>query len=156
MLDVACGTGTVTRRLLTEIKGEIDLVLLDSSANMLERCRDIPAKRINACMTNLPFDSDDFDLVTCAWGIEVLNDPEPALKEFVRVTRSGGHVCLVFCADRPSRSLVGRALRQHVAHSGRGRFLDYTGLKAFAVTAGARHVQTLHCTGPAAAMIIHV
>ncbi|MEM9795504.1 MAG: methyltransferase domain-containing protein [Pseudomonadota bacterium] len=156
MLDAACGKGTVARRLLAGIAGRIDLVLLDAAPRMLAECHDIPARRITACMTDLPFGPNQFDLVTCAWGIEVLDDPRPALREFIRVTRPAGHVCIVFCADRPAQSFVGRALRRHISRSGRGRFLDHEMLREFAIATGARHVQTLHCTGPAAAMIVHV
>ncbi|MEM9342571.1 MAG: methyltransferase domain-containing protein [Pseudomonadota bacterium] len=156
MLDVACGRGTVARRLLKEAAGQVDLTLLDASHRMLAACRDIPARRVVGCMTDLPFASNQFDLVTCAWGIEVLDDPQPALREFMRVTRPAGQICLVFCADRPARSLIGRALRRHVSRSGRGQFIDHAWLREVARTAGARHVQTLHCTGPAAAMIVHV
>ena len=85
-----------------------------------------------------------------------LDDPIPALREFIRVTRPTGHICLVFCANRPAQSLIGRALRRHIARSGRGRFLDHAWLAQVARTAGARHVQTLHSNGPAAALIIHV
>lgn len=156
MLDVACGTGAVARRLLKGSNGNFDLVLLDASQRMLSSCRDIPAKRLIGCMKDLPLKTDSFDLLTCAWGIETLTDPGPALTEFVRVTRSGGHVCLVFCADRPSRSLIGRALRHKVTYSGRGTFLSHTKMRDFAEAAGVRRVQTLHCTGPAAAMILHI
>ena len=156
MLDAACGTGTVARRLLAGTAGDIDLVLLDASTAMLDKCRDISAECVAGCMTDLPFDMDAFDLVTCAWGIEVLKDPRPALREFLRVTRPKGHICLVFCADRPARSMLGRVYRNHVSMSGRGRFLDHARLKEFAIAAGARHVQVLNCSGPAAAMIIHV
>ncbi len=156
MLDVACGTGTVARRLLKNTDNNLNLVLLDSSQNMLDCCRDIPAQHVLGCMKDLPFSDDSFDLLTCAWGIETLRDPFPALSEFVRVTRPGGHVCLVFCADRPPRSIVDRALRQRIIYSGRGSFLAPTTLRAVAELAGARHVQMLHCSGSAAAMILHV
>lgn len=156
MLDVACGTGTVARRLLEGADGDIDLVLLDASRRMLGQCRDIPAKCLTGCMSNIPFEADSFDLLCCAWGIETLADPRPALREFVRVTRPGGHICLVFCADRPSRSIVARAFRHIVTQSGRGTFLSHSRLRDHARTAGARHVQILHCTGPAAAMILHI
>ena len=156
MLDAACGTGSVARRLLAATDGRVDLVLLDASPNMLASCRDVPARRIAGCMTEVPFADGHFDLVTCAWGIEVLEDPKRAVQEFIRVTRPGGHICLVFCADRPAHSLFGRALRNHVHLTRRGQFLDHVTLKAEAVETGARHVQILHCTGPAAAMIIHV
>ncbi|WP_367278309.1 class I SAM-dependent methyltransferase [uncultured Roseobacter sp.] len=116
----------------------------------------MPAKRVVGCVTNLPFDVDTFDLVTCAWGLEVVNDPTNALRELVRVTRPRGHICTVFCADRPSRSLVGRTLRAQVSLSGRGRFLDDAMLKSRALDAGVQRFQSLNCSGPAAAMIIRV
>ena len=156
MLDVACGTGMVARRLIREVAGEIDLVLQDASPRMLAKCRDIPAMRLTGCMKELPFGSGSFDLLTCAWGIETLADPRPALAEFVRVTRTGGKVCLVFCADRPSQTLIGRALRHRVSRSGRGNFLSHGQLRSSAMEAGACHVQALHCTGPAAALILHL
>lgn len=156
MIDVACGTGTVARRLLRNAGGRIDLTLLDASPAMLRTCHDIPATRVNARMQCLPFCNDSFDLLTCAWGIETLHDPRPALAEFVRATRPGGHVCLVFCADRPAQSFVGQALRRHIALSGRGRFLDHDTIGKLCTLAGAAKVQILHSTGPAAAMILHV
>ncbi len=156
LLDVACGTGTVARRLIRETIGEIDLVLLDASPRMLAKCGDIRARRVLGCMKNLPFDDNAFDVLTCAWGIETLTDPRPALAEFIRVTRTGGQICLVFCADRPAQSLIGRALRHNITVTGRGHFLRHDRLRILATAAGARHVQTLHCAGPAAAMILHI
>lgn len=155
-MDVACGTGTMARRLLKGAGGEIELVLLDASEAMLDMCRDIQAERVIGCMKNLPFDTDSFDLLTCAWGIETLSDPQPALAEFVRVTRPGGHICMVYCSDRPAQSVVGMALSHHIATTGRGRFLNHETLCELAWRAGARNIQTLQCNGPAAAMIIHV
>lgn len=156
VMDAACGTGTVARRLLRNVGGTVELVLLDNSTKVLDRCADISADRVHGCMTNLPFTADQFDLVTCAWGIETLDDPGSALTEFVRVTRHGGHVCLVFCADRPARSIFGAACRHRITASGRGRFLDNQAMHKMARMAGAKYIQTLHCTGPAAAMILHV
>lgn len=156
MLDAACGTGTVARRLLKGLDGGFDLVLLDTSKRMLNCCADLPAQRVTGCMTDLPFPNNSFDLVTCSWGIETLDDPYPALSEFVRVTRSGGHVCIVFCAARPPRSLADRALRHRVVHSGRGSFLIHDHVRDLAKAAGARRIQSLHCSGSAAAMILHV
>ena len=156
LLDAACGTGTVARRVLRGVDGDIDLILLDASEQMLNHCQDIPAARVQGCMQDLPFDDDYVDILTCAWGIETLTDPRPALAEFVRVTRPGGHICLVFCADRPSQSIIARILRRNVAKSGRGAFLCHQSMKRLAKEAGARKVQMLHCSGPAAAMILHV
>jgi len=156
MLDAACGTGTVARRLLKSLDGNIDLVLLDQAIRMPSCCADIPAHRVTGCIKDIPFPDDSFDVLTCAWGIETLVNPFPALSEFVRVTRSGGHVCIVFCADRPPRSIADRALRHRIVHSGRGTFLVHNHVRDLAKTAGAHRVQSLHCSGSAAAMILHV
>ena len=156
VLDVACGTGVMARRLLRGAQGAIGMVLLDASAQMLKTCSDIPAQRVQGCMTRLPFDANRFDLLTCAWGLETQDDPQTALNEFVRVTRPGGHICLVFCADRPARSILGTALRHRISATGRGRFLDHTAIRAQGLRAGATTVRVLHCTGPAAAMILSV
>lgn len=156
LIDVACGTGTVARRLLQNTGGEIELLLLDACDAMLDQCRDLPADRIRANMQDLPFAADRFDLLTCAWGIETLPDPRPALAEFVRVTRPGGHVCLVFCADRQTPSVVGKALRHHIVSTGRGQFLNHDRMRRICRDAGATKVQTLHCNGPAAALILHI
>lgn len=156
VLDAACGTGTVARRLLKSLDGSIDLVLLDTSKSMLSRCADLPAQRVTGCMKDLPFPDNSFDLLTCSWGIETLDDPYPALSEFVRVTRSGGHVCIAFCADRTPRSIADRALRHRIVQSGRGSFLVHDQVRDLAEAAGAHRVQSLHCSGSAAAMILHV
>ncbi|WP_424944395.1 methyltransferase domain-containing protein [Aliiroseovarius crassostreae] len=156
VLDVACGTGKVSRRLLRRTAGDVQLVLLDNSEKMLRSCKDIPARRVLGCMMDLPFQSDQFDLLTCAWGVETVERPDLALAEFTRVTRPGGHICLAFCADRPAQSLMGSALRYCVSRRGRGRFLNHENLRDLALDVGARSVQTLTCSGPAAAMILHI
>ncbi|WP_282077266.1 methyltransferase domain-containing protein [Epibacterium ulvae] len=156
LLDVACGTGTVARRLIKGLESRANLVLLDASQKMLDCCDDIPAQRVIGCMKNLPFRDDSFDLLTCAWGLETLDDPYPALSEFVRVTRCGGHVCIVFCADRQPRSIADRMLRHRISQTGRGSFLVDGKMRELAMTAGARRVQSLHCSGSAAAMILHI
>lgn len=156
VIDVACGTGTVARRLRKGAGGAFNLTLLDVSPAMLDHCSDIPATRVVGCMKTLPFPDNTFDLLTCAWGIETVDDPAKALAEFMRVTRPGGHICIVHCADRPAHSLLGRALRHRITTSGRGRFLSHDLLSRQAAMIGAKRIQTLHCTGPAAAMLVHV
>ncbi len=42
----------------------------------------------------LPYEDDSFDLIWCSQVIEHLKDPEFALNEFRRVTRSGGDIIL--------------------------------------------------------------
>lgn len=156
VLDAACGTGTVARRMMACVDGALDLTLLDASARMLARCRDIPAPRVRGRIEALPLEPQRFDLVTCAWGMETSAAPDVVLREFFRVTRPGGHICLVFCADRPCQSWIGYGLRQRIIMTGRGRFLDPAHTHGLATELGAKAVRPIHCSGPAAAMIIQV
>ena len=68
MLDAACGTGAVVRRLRAGVNGQVDLVLLDTSQRMLDKCRDIPAERVLGCMKSLPFDNGQFDFAHLCMG----------------------------------------------------------------------------------------
>lgn len=154
MLDVACGTGALARRLQSSAGGAFQLSLLDASHRMLERCQDITARRVLGRMEAMPFQSDSFDVVTCAWGLETVGNPSLALAEFLRVVRPGGAVCLVFCADRPARSIWNWFARQHVETTSRGRFLDCEEVLAMVRSLGAQSVQVLHSTGSAAALIV--
>lgn len=153
LLDAACGTGTVARRLLAGVDGSVELTLLDAEPGMLDLCSDLPARRLSGRIEAMPLPDDSFDLVTCAWGIETLDDPRPALGEFLRVARPGAAICIVFCAERPARSLWGEALRHSIEWRGLGRFLDGPLVMAAAATLGARDIRALHCTGPAAAVL---
>ncbi len=156
VLDVACGTGAVVRRLQSNLTGAIDLHLLDSSPRMLSKCADIAADKHCAKMEHMPFADDYFDLLTCAWGLETSETPQRAMSEFMRVLQPGGSLALVFCADRPARSPVALGLKRGIQWSGRGTFLDPKHVRKSAEELGCRQVQTLHCSGPAAALLIHL
>lgn len=156
MLDAACGTGAMARRLLASATANLDLTLLDSSPQMLRRYSDIPANRVEGFIEHLPFETNSFDLLTCAWGIETIHAPEAALAEFIRVTRPGGNLCLVFCANRPSRGFASYVLRQSVTGFGLGRFLEQNAVYEMVARSGVSTIRLLPCTGPAAAMFVEV
>ncbi len=153
-LDAACGTGAMVRRLLHSTSAPNCVTLLDASQAMLDQCGGIPAKKVCGRLEKMPFQSGAFDIVTCAWGLETVRNPFIALAECIRVTRPDGHVCLAFCAAKPSRSLMHRAMRDRVTRAGLGRFLDPAALAQEADALGAKRVELLYCTGPAAAMIL--
>lgn len=154
MLDAACGTGALARRLQVSAAGSFQLTLLDASQNMLKHCRDISACRVHGRMEAMPFRTASFDIVTCAWGLETVGQPSLALAEFLRVVRPGGAICLVFCADRPSKSIWNWAARRHVETTSRGRFLNGEEVQEMLRSLGVQSVQVLHSTGSAAAMIV--
>lgn len=105
-LDVACGTGRHTRRL-------VDLghrvVGVDATAQMLARARAaVPAATFaQADICSLPFRAGDFDLVVCALALDHLPRLDEPVAELARVTRSGG--CVVLSEIHPVLTQLGSA-----------------------------------------------
>ncbi|GAA3238405.1 class I SAM-dependent methyltransferase [Nonomuraea helvata] len=92
-LDAACGTGRHAA-FLAGLGHEV--VGVDSSAQMLALAR---AKTPNgtfhqADLHDLPVESASFDLVVCSLALTHQPALGPALREFARVTRPGGHIVL--------------------------------------------------------------
>lgn len=100
MLDIACGTGqALARRGYLGLDGEYTGV--DLSSGMIEQARqslsDIgaPTDFILTDATNLPFQSETFDICTNYGALMGFNDPETALKEMTRVTKKGGKILIL-------------------------------------------------------------
>ena len=97
VLDAGCGTGAVARRIVA-LEPAVEMTLLDASPRMLDRASDVPGDRHVGSVEALPFDDDTFDLVVSAWVIETVEDPMAAVREYLRVVRSGGRVVYSFCS----------------------------------------------------------
>ena len=72
VLDVACGTGVVTR-LAAEATGDGHVTGLDLNAGMLAVAREVPGEGapitwIEASALDLPFAAETFDVVVCQLG----------------------------------------------------------------------------------------
>src|SRR6185503_4364090 len=95
VLELACGTGIVTRRLRERIDPTLRLVASDLSKPMLNFAR---SKLIDyggidwreADAASLPFDDGEFGAVVCAFGIMFVPDKRAAVREARRVLRKGG------------------------------------------------------------------
>ncbi|GIW92520.1 MAG: SAM-dependent methyltransferase [Pirellulaceae bacterium] len=103
VLDVACGTGELERRLL-ERQPDLDIVGTDLSAPMLRLARaKLPHSAtawIQADATWLPLADSLFDLVVCANSFHYFAQPVEALQEMRRVLHSNGVFILVdWCDD---------------------------------------------------------
>jgi ubiquinone/menaquinone biosynthesis C-methylase UbiE len=89
ILDVACGTGVLSRRL--EEQG-FSMIGLDFSLKSLRRLKQaagaIPLVQADAAC--LPFGSACFDVVTCLGAWRHFPDPQRVLHEICRVLRPGG------------------------------------------------------------------
>ncbi|MGB7588451.1 MAG: class I SAM-dependent methyltransferase [Solirubrobacterales bacterium] len=105
VLDVACGTGLVSRALVD--RWGCRVVGLDQSTQMLARARakltDDPrlAARIDLVegeAESLPFVDREFDHLTFTYLLRYVDDPAATLRELTRVVKPGGRVSsLEFC-----------------------------------------------------------
>lgn len=94
VLDVACGTGAVTRAAARRVGPDGEVVGVDVNDSMLavaEASSDgIDLRQAEA--VDLPFPDDRFDVVTCQQAVQFLPDPVAGLAEMRRVTAPGGRV----------------------------------------------------------------
>lgn len=114
VLDVACGTGDLTlafaRRSPAQrvVGGDFTPRMLDVARDKLARqpgpLRDRVEFRETDAMA-LPFDDATFDVVSIAFGIRNVQDPDLAFREFARVLRPGGRL-VVLEFDRPRNPAI--------------------------------------------------
>jgi ubiquinone/menaquinone biosynthesis C-methylase UbiE len=95
VLEVACGTGIVTRRLLARLGGRGAVVATDLNEAMFAHARTrLPgpgdATYRHADGTSLPFESRSFDAVVCQFGLMFFADKAAGAGEALRVLRPGG------------------------------------------------------------------
>lgn len=94
VLELACGTGIVTRRLRERLEPAVGLVATDISKAMLDYARrrvghaGIEWREADAC--RLPFPDASFGAVVCAFGVMFVPDRSAAFREARRVLRKGG------------------------------------------------------------------
>src|SRR6185436_11037882 len=97
LLEVACGTGVVTRRLIPCLSGRARLVATDLNEAMLKIARTyVPASDHvtweSADGTALPFNDDTFDTVLCQFGLMFFPDRVRGFREARRVLKPGGEL----------------------------------------------------------------
>ena len=95
VLEIACGTGLVTRRLRERIGSSQRVVASDVSEAMLDYargqlcdCKGIEWRAADA--GRLPFEAGEFGSVVCAFGLMFVPDKRAAFREARRVLKSGG------------------------------------------------------------------
>ncbi|MBC5785713.1 methyltransferase domain-containing protein [Ramlibacter sp. USB13] len=94
VLEVAAGTGVVTRRLAESLPSTTRIVATDLNAPMLQEAQRRgtarPVEWQVADAMQLPFDDDSFDAVACQFGVMFFPDRGRAFAEMRRVLRPGG------------------------------------------------------------------
>ncbi|HWB12970.1 MAG TPA: methyltransferase domain-containing protein [Pirellulales bacterium] len=101
VLDVACGTGELERRLF-ERWPALGVTGVDVSPNMLRHAAEkrTPASLLATEAHRLPFDEASFDAVICANAFHYFRQPDKSLAEMRRVLRPEGRLVLVdWCDD---------------------------------------------------------
>jgi ubiquinone/menaquinone biosynthesis C-methylase UbiE len=104
VLDLACGTGVVTREIARSGVAVGSLTGADHSAGMLDVARQLAAQMsldalwVEADAGALPFEADRFDLAFCQQALQFFPDRPAALDELGRVLKAGGRVA--FCVQR--------------------------------------------------------
>ena len=94
VLEIACGTGIVTRRLRERLGASLRLVATDLSRTMLDYARaKLGGKGIEwreADAMKLPFADGAFGAVVCGFGLMFVPDRQAALAEARRMLADGG------------------------------------------------------------------
>jgi demethylmenaquinone methyltransferase / 2-methoxy-6-polyprenyl-1,4-benzoquinol methylase len=110
VLDVACGTGPVTRAIAGVLRGQGAVIGIDPSAGMLAVARRrLPGIEFREGHAEaLPAPAASADLVTMGFALRHVGELEAAFREFRRVLRPAGRV-LVLEVSRP-RTRVGLLL----------------------------------------------
>jgi ubiquinone/menaquinone biosynthesis C-methylase UbiE len=119
ILEVACGTGIVTRRLVERLGGRGSVVATDLNEAMFAHARTrLPgrgdAHYRTADGTSLPFESRSFHAVVCQFGLVFFSDQPAGAREAFRVLTPGG-VYLLNVWDSLARNPVPRIAHETIA-----------------------------------------
>jgi ubiquinone/menaquinone biosynthesis C-methylase UbiE len=94
ILEVAAGTGVVTRALAAAVREGTSIVATDLNGAMLEEAANVGAARPvrwqQADAMALPFPDNDFDVIVCQFGAMFFPDKSRAFSEARRVLRPRG------------------------------------------------------------------
>ena len=94
VLEIAAGTGVVTRALAARLPADVAIVATDLNPAMLDQAAAVgtarPVEWRPADAMQLPFASESFDAVVCQFGVMFFPDKAKAFAEARRVLRPGG------------------------------------------------------------------
>jgi ubiquinone/menaquinone biosynthesis C-methylase UbiE len=174
VLDVACGTGVVTRLAAERIGSAGRVVGLDINAAMLSVARRLAlvgggtVEWLEASALEIPLPDAAFDAVLCQHGLQQFPDRLTALGEMHRVLVPGGRLALCVWSrieESPGMAALAEALERHVgaeaAANRRAPFAlgDAVQLRALVEETGFRDVnvhtmvETAHFSSPEALVV---
>jgi len=95
VLEIAAGTGVVTRAMVDALEPNVSIVATDLNQAMLDHGASVRAdKNVDwrqADALALPFEDATFDAVVCQFGVMFFPDRPNAYSEALRVLKRGGH-----------------------------------------------------------------
>ena len=95
VLELAAGTGILTRRLRNVLPEHCSLLATDLNPPMLETAKQKFEDEEAVCFeaadaTQLPFEDNNFDIVVCQFGVMFFPDKDASYREVLRVLKPGG------------------------------------------------------------------
>jgi len=131
VLDVACGTGVVTRAAAKRVGPSGHVVGVDLNPGMLAVARSLPAPAgapiewIERSALDLRLPAASFDAVLCQQGLQFFPDKALALRKMRRVLKHGGRLALsVWNSLGLYNSAVGEALARYISSETSVQFLS--------------------------------
>jgi len=100
ILDLCTGTGDLAIAYDRVCHGKVPIVAADFCPEMLERAVEKVKKRehiqiVEADAQRLPFATGTFEIVTAAFGLRNVTDPEKGIAEMTRVLKPGGRLAIL-------------------------------------------------------------
>lgn len=154
VLDLACGTGLVTRLAAPEVGPTGQVTGLDINTAMLVVARSLPAPSgasigwVKGNAGAMDFPDGSFDIILCQQGLQFFPDKPAAVREMHRVLAPAGRVVLtVWKSAGPYNIAVTEALERHVGAETANKYRatrvvpDGDALGRLLVAAGFRMVQ---------------
>jgi ubiquinone/menaquinone biosynthesis C-methylase UbiE len=120
VLDVACGTGVVTRLAAERIGAAGTVAGLDVNPGMLAVARSITPPEISidwyeASAESMPLPDEAFDVVFCQMGLQFVPNKQAALREMRRVLVTGGRAFVSVPGPKPPMfAIMKDALASHI------------------------------------------
>jgi len=116
VLDLAGGTGDLTKKFSKIVGPQGKVVLADINSSMLEVGRERLTNQgyvgnieyVQANAECLPFEDNTFDVITIAFGLRNVTDKDAALRSMTRVLKPGGRL-LVLEFSKPTNPLMSKA-----------------------------------------------
>ena len=121
VLDVACGTGILTREIFRRAGNNGDVYGLDLDPGMLSIAADLEPEITwqSGNAESLPYENQYFDAVTCHFGLMFFTDRVEAIREMLRVLKPGGNLAVIVWASLPDIPAYARlvSLIEHFANT---------------------------------------